>query len=81
MSFSRGIFLTQGSNPHLLGLLWQAGSSPLSHLLNAHFLEVLLSLSYYFVNLINVDLICQKKRTFAPFSDFCLKVGVRYLGL
>ena len=78
----QGIFLTQGSNPHLLSLLhWQAGSSPLSHLLNAHFLEVLLSLSYYFVNLVNVDLICQKKRTFAPFSDFCLKVGVRYLGL
>ena len=30
----QGIFLTQGSNPHLLHLLhwhWQAGSSPLSH--------------------------------------------------
>ena len=29
----RGIFLTQGSNPHLLSLLhWQAYSSPLHHL-------------------------------------------------
>ena len=29
----QGIFLTQGSNPHLLWLLhWQAGSLPLSHL-------------------------------------------------
>ena len=29
----QGIFLTQGSNLHLLGLLhWQASSSPLSHL-------------------------------------------------
>ena len=29
----QGIFLTQGSNPHLLGLLpWQADSLPLSHL-------------------------------------------------
>ena len=78
----QGIFLTQRSNPHLPGRLhWQAGSSPLSHLLSAHFLEVLLGLSYYFVNLVNVDLICQKKWTFAPFSDFYLKVGVRYLGL
>ena len=31
--FVSGIFLTQGSNPHLLGLLpWQADSLPLSHL-------------------------------------------------
>ena len=29
----QGIFLTQGSNPHLLQLLhWQAGSLPLCHL-------------------------------------------------
>ena len=28
----QGIFLTQGSNPHLLSLLhWQAGSLPLRH--------------------------------------------------
>ena len=33
ISFSRGVFLTQGSNPGLLHLLhWQVCSLPLSHL-------------------------------------------------
>ena len=33
IAFSRGIFPTQGWNPHLLHLLhWQAGSLPLNHL-------------------------------------------------
>ena len=40
VSSSRGIFLTQGSNPHLLCLLHrQADSLPLSHLWEDHYIQ------------------------------------------
>ena len=43
----QGVFLTQGSNPHLLCLLhWQADSLPLSHLRSPQDREVSESLSF-----------------------------------
>ena len=47
----QGIFLTQGSNPHLLCLLyWQVDSFPLGHLGNLCYIYITHIYNYIYVN-------------------------------